>query len=461
MGDNGTMRLVLFVVWVLVMADGIGFADLAAAADPAEMTTDYLGNPVAVSFKGQPALPTGGPVAAGAAPVSTAQGMTPPTPATTGGVEGATTQGGAGQTDLQKAQLALGLAQKAAGAGKTLLGGDQPSTGRDEQAFQQQRAGERQDLSALAPQKVEAGQVPSFGEEGLAPDPSFATVASLIPPAGADAVTAAGAFAGETGGVESVTAADTAASAAATESAVGGFMPYVAPIIQSVGTGIDIAQRSQTGMDPGEQAAFAATDLLTQGIPVFGGAIAMGLGALWNDLWKKFPSPEQRNMADLGVAGGIITNTLPGVAAAGDYTALAEALTPLFKSRYQGNPYALMNGVGETSYNMGAEGMLDLPSRESMAQLFAGNDPNAISFNWQQGIRPEDVNTINTFLNTAVRRQVGLIRAAQAGNPQAQAALSQAQQAQAQEQAYLSTPAAPPTPDETFAELAGAAQGGP
>jgi hypothetical protein len=461
------MRIILFMVWVLVMADGIGFADLAAAADPAEMTTDYLGNPAAVSFKGQPALPTGGPVAAGAAPVSTAQGMTPPTPATTGGVERAATQGGAGQTDLQKAQLALGLAQKAAGAGKTLLGGDPTTTGRDEQAFQQQRAGERQDLTSALPESDINGPPGAFLSG--APGPS-STGDVFMPPslaplvaasAGPDAVTSAGAFAGETGGVESVTAADTAASAAATESAVGGFMPYVAPIIQSVGTGIDIAQRSQTGMDPGEQAAFAATDLLTQGIPVFGGAIAMGLGALWNDLWKKFPSPEQRNMADLGVAGGIITNTLPGVAAAGDYTALAEALTPLFKSRYQGNPYALMNGVGETSYNMGAEGMLDLPSRESMAQLFAGNDPNAISFNWQQGIRPEDVNTINTFLNTAVRRQVGLIRAAQAGNPQAQAALSQAQQAQAQEQAYLSTPAAPPTPDETFAELAGAAQGGP
>jgi hypothetical protein len=216
-------------------------------------------------------------------------------------------------------------------------------------------------------------------------------------------------------------AADAASSAGMAASTLGDFAPYIAPILQSVGTGLNIAQRAQEGIPAGEQAGMGAIDLLTQGIPFLGGSIAQGLDQLF---FARYPSKEQRDMMDLARSNTAIRGVLPALEAAGTPEQLTQALWPLFLGRDDPHAaYPLLQGVGDTQYQIGGKSQT-LSDQGAMTSLFANaSDPNQINFMWQQGVRPEDVNTYNDFLNNSVRSQVGLMRAAQAGDPQAMSLL--------------------------------------
>jgi len=121
-------------------------------------------------------------------------------------------------------------------------------------------------------------------------------------------------------------------------------------------------------------------------------------------------------MMDFGVAGREINSIMPALQAAGTPEQLTQALWPLFLNQAEGLPYALMAGVPNAQYPVGGE-MRSLPDQNALTKLFSGNDPNAINFTWQQGIRPEDVNTFNSVLNDATRQQMALMQGAQAGYP--------------------------------------------
>lgn len=205
-------------------------------------------------------------------------------------------------------------------------------------------------------------------------------------------------------------------------SSLGALAPYVAPIIQSIGTGLNIADRSDKGIPVGDQAGMAAIDLLTQGIPIAGGALA---GALDNLFYAHYPSHEQRDTQDEIQGSRELQGALGQVGLASSYQELADALTPLFSNQYKKLPYALPTGVGTHQYDMGPEGMRSMPNRDELAALFAGDDPNAINFAWQQGIRPEATQMMGSALTSGVRNQAAIIRAALGGDPQAQELLKQ------------------------------------
>ena len=61
----------------------------------------------------------------------------------------------------------------------------------------------------------------------------------------------------------------------------------------------------------------------------------------------------------------------------------------------------------------------------SLMKALASGDPNALSFGFQAGISADVLPQVNQALNRATRQQAALIQAAQAGEPTAQATLSQ------------------------------------
>lgn len=228
----------------------------------------------------------------------------------------------------------------------------------------------------------------------------------------------------------------------ATQAILGDYAGYLGPALGAAGLGFTIADRASSGMPADEQATFDAIDTAALAATMFAGPygmvampIAMGLEAALAPLWAKYPSHEQRDTWSEAQAQTDISQIMPALQAAGDYGAIADALTPLFKGRYNDQPYPILNNVGMTSYNMGGEGYQDLPNREQEIALFGGSDPNAISFSWQQGVRPEFNQAVASQLSNDVNQQIALIRMANAGNSFAQTALQNNQQVWAADQA--------------------------
>ncbi len=144
-------------------------------------TVDYLGRRVPVAFKERAALPVAGPA------VKSATGGTTPAAKTTRASSGTddTTAAKAAAGTLPLGWISLGL--KSADLLRKLLESD-PGARRDEQAYQQQRAGERQDFTKTSPtSEIEPGLAAAVSEatKGIAGEPlDLGTLTKTLTPEG-------------------------------------------------------------------------------------------------------------------------------------------------------------------------------------------------------------------------------------------------------------------------------------
>jgi hypothetical protein len=201
--------------------------------DPEGETIDYLGQRVPISFRGQPALPTAGPVAGGGAPASVG-GTGAPGPAAPASPSNAPT---GPSPALQQALRALGLSQRGVDALQKILAsrGDAPLTS--------STATTEGGAVTGSPQEEAAGL------SGLAGEQTALSAANA--PTAAGAVT--GSAAEEAAGLSGLAGEGAGAGA-------GAGLAELAPYAAYIGPAISIGMRAGGNEPAGTQAAKAAVE---------------------------------------------------------------------------------------------------------------------------------------------------------------------------------------------------------
>lgn len=358
------------------MAEPFGTQDTES-----ESLTDFLGVKSPLALQSSPALPVAGPVVGGAAPASMGGGGTV-APVAGGGGPAARTgaRAGAPSASVQQALQALKMGEKAARAIGS-LGQSQPTKG----------GGVNQDPNA--PEAQQGGQ------SGTPPVPVPPASMDLFKDFPEEIITP------EASGVDMAT--------------LGAYAPYAQAALAAAELVPNVVGRAGSKMPAGEQAALAANEAIgiaaapwTAGLST---VVTPAFDAIISD-WFGKPHKSRAESAALGNRdlSTSYSTLLQDLQSAQTPEELAAAFSQVEGEGYRDNkmPYPIAQGF-------------DVRDRGALLAAINSGDPEALNFLWQGGGTQEAVGGANTALNNAVRQQVALMRAAQAGDPQAQALLQE------------------------------------
>jgi hypothetical protein len=326
---------------------------------------------------------------------------------------------------MQKALSALGFSNKIL----QLASGRDGGTGRTENAFQDQRAGERLDLSGVgagAGAFIRPGDSPISFSDPRFPGIDFPTTGpvegldTFHPGAdfnpGATGAEAGGATA--SGGAASGAEASGAA-AGSTASGAGQAAAAIAAVLPYLQAAANIYGRSEGRMDEGTQAGLAAWEVADAALAGVSGGMSVLLGninrmGISDDLISL--THNEREALDFGDTAAEFRDLLPRLQGATSIDEIADALQtrPGGWGSLSDNKTITLNGA-PISDKDALRAALDA----------ARGDPGSLSFQWHQGLIDDKRTRLENALNDSVRNHLAVLRAAEMGIPEAREMLTQ------------------------------------
>lgn len=247
---------------------------------------------------------------------------------------------------------------------------------------------------------------------------------------------------------------------------LGQFFPY---IMAALSAGTSVAQlASNPNLSDEEKAALATLDAAGAGLsavfpaagPFIGGfpGVDDGRGGLIGAISQLFRPHIPHDVREAKNVSGIvntINDTFGGRIRAATtpeelYAAFGAERTKNFKDDL--GPILFGGGTGKSP---------DIGTPEGQAafmKALEGSDPGSIAFHWQAGIAPGKLTRIDQGLDTLVREQEALIRAASAGDPAAQMELTKRKAAYQAEQTANHAPLTQEQQDRMTADQNAATQ---